>query len=196
MTADELINAYNSIRDKLIGYYTFLDVADRDTVQEILDGVVARLSVKLDSYDEANGASVTTWLHTCIRNAVISWLREHGKVIEVSLDEAEEHGEPVLIDTLTVEHRDFWIDVEKAIRMLPPTLSYVAYLNLIEGYSYQEIADMAGVTKMTIGNWMEKAVYTLRRVLNHYQPDKVYDGPLFKRYSPGKPGRPRKQAVS
>ena len=127
-------------------------VGDRQEAEELTQDVFVRAWEKLDSF--RGDSRFTTWLHRLTVNLVLQhrrtrgrrWAREQG-----TADPAQfgTHAPP--------ETPGKRIDLERAIRALPPKAQEVLILRDIEGFKYREVADMTGTAVGTVKAQVHRA---------------------------------------
>ncbi len=132
---------------------------DVHLAEELTQECYIRAFLKLDTF---RGDSLfTTWLHRVAINVVLGHLRSSGRRPELEGVEDENIGFPV------VENLDpqVAIDLERAISELPPRARTVFVLHDVEGYTHQEVADMADMAVGTSKAQLSRARRLLRKVL-------------------------------
>jgi RNA polymerase sigma-70 factor (ECF subfamily) len=63
--------------------------------------------------------------------------------------------------------RDIVIDLENALSELPPDLRNTLILHRRQGFTYQEIAEICGISKKTVEKQIGIALKKLRKLLNY-----------------------------
>jgi RNA polymerase sigma-70 factor (ECF subfamily) len=103
----------------------------------------------------------TTWLHRVAANVVLGHLRTSGRRPELDGVEDEDVDFPV------VERLDpqVTIDLDRAISGLPPRARTVFVLHDVEGYTHEEVANMADMAVGTSKAQLSRARRLLRKVL-------------------------------
>ena len=125
-------------------------------------------------WDRTKG-TVTTWIGTILRNAVVSYLRfrvNHPMVTAdsdlISTDGTIETVESQLVDyrlesEATARHReDLRQRLLEAIRHLPERARSILHMKM-DGLSHQQIAGRLGLSKSTIGYHYREAQLQLKR---------------------------------
>lgn len=137
---------------------------DRERARELLQDVYVRVWERLDSY--RGDAAFTSWLHRLTVNAVLAHLRaarRRGDRLEELPDDPE--------DAVTGDDGDEAmamadrLDLESAIRALPPAARRVFVLHDIEGYRHDEIATLTGNATGTIRAHLHRARKLLMEAL-------------------------------
>jgi len=132
------------------------------------------------------GTSCKAWLFRIMTNTYINqyrrWSREPYKV---DFDEIEEHSEHKIsgdaVATLDEAEREafdqvFSDEVRAAMESLPPYFRIVALLADVEGFSYQEIAEMIDVPIGTVRSRLSRARGMLQRRLLDYARERGLAG--------------------
>jgi len=116
-------------------------------------------------------ASLSTWLYRLTVNTVLMHLRTNRRKQREQPAENEE-----------LERVEGWIwtrpdgsvidriDLERAIRRLPPGYRAVFLLHDVEGYEHEEIADILGIAVGTTKSQLHKARLRLRKLLGRKSP--------------------------
>ena len=103
-------------------------------------------------------AAFSTWLHSIVRNVLISWSRRKSIV----------HFHSELVDDSArsaPDHPDLRMDLQRALADLPAGMRQVLLLHDVEGWTHQEIADSLGVAEGTSKSQLFKARAKLRDAL-------------------------------
>ncbi|HEY2805142.1 MAG TPA: RNA polymerase sigma factor [Gemmatimonadales bacterium] len=111
---------------------------------ELTQDVFIRAWDKLDTF--RGESAFGSWLHRLATNVVLGALRSERRRSEEPLehDESDESALPPL------EPRpDLGLDLDEAIRSLPPMARQVVVLHDIEGYEHAEIGAMLGIAEGT-----------------------------------------------
>jgi len=125
---------------------------DSDRATELVQDVFVRVWERLPSF---RGDSLfTTWLHRLTVNLVLQDRRSRGR------REARELGSADLDRFGRVARRAMpgtRVDLERAIAALPDKARRVLVLRDVEGYKYEEIARITGVTLGTVKAQIHRA---------------------------------------
>jgi len=125
---------------------------DADRAAELVQDVYVRVWERLSSF---RGESLfTTWLHRLTVNLVLQDRRSRGR------REAREVGSPDLERYGRTARRAMpgtRVDLERAIAALPDKARRVLVLRDIEGYKYDEIARITGVSLGTVKAQIHRA---------------------------------------
>jgi len=125
---------------------------DSDQATELVQDVFVRVWQKLPSF--RGESQFTTWLHRLTVNLVLQERRRRGR------REAREVGTADLERFGKVARRSMpgtRVDLERAIAALPPKARQVLVLRDVEGYKYDEIAQMTGVSLGTVKAQIHRA---------------------------------------
>jgi RNA polymerase sigma-70 factor (ECF subfamily) len=143
----------------------------RDAVQEVF------LKVMLKAGGFRPKALVSTWLYRIAVNHCLNVLRRRRLRRWVSLTPGEEDEGGAHLDPPEERadpHRELdarrqWLQVQRAIRGLPPSQRAVLVLARFEELSYKEIADTLGITLGAV----ESRLFRAMRALERAQEDAV-----------------------
>lgn len=125
---------------------------DSDRATELVQDVFVRVWEKLPSF--RGDSQFTTWLHRLTVNLVLQERRSRGR------REAREIGSADLERFGRAARRSMpgtRVDLERAIAALPDKARRVLVLRDVEGFKYDEIAQMTGVTLGTVKAQIHRA---------------------------------------
>ncbi len=132
------------------------------------------------------GTSCKAWLFRIMTNSYINQYRKRSREpCKVDFDEIEEHSEEKIVDegmTTSLEadpaafHQVFSDEVKAAIESLPPYFRIVALLADVEGFSYQEIAEILGVPIGTVRSRLSRVRGMLQKKLFGYARERGFGG--------------------
>jgi RNA polymerase sigma-70 factor (ECF subfamily) len=143
-------------------------MAGPEAADELTQDVFVRVWQKLGTF--RGEASFTTWLHRLAVNVIIERFRTLGTARERFLAD----GAPVLerMPAASTGRHDTRMDLEQAMKRLPPGARAVFVLHDIEGYRHDEIGTLLGVSVGTSKSQLHRARMTLRTRLNQ-APERV-----------------------
>lgn len=136
---------------------------DPARAEELTQDVYVQVWRKLGSF--RGDAAFTSWLHRVTVNVAYQRFRSERRRNRrtVPTDDPERHENP---DTMRAGARPgLGIDLERAIRSLPPGARSAFVLHDIEGYKHREIADMTGIAEGTSKAQLHRARRLLREAL-------------------------------
>lgn len=144
---------------------------DAEESQDIMQEVF--LQVYRTIGDFRGDASLSTWLHRITVNRSLNWKRRWArqfKWLHLSIDSTE--GQPAAepeSDLPSAEMRLANVQtrrqIDNALKMLPDQARTVFVLRELEGLSYEEIADVAGIKLGTVRSRLFHARKRLREIL-------------------------------
>ncbi len=168
----ELVNRYQSHVERLL-YHLAPDWSDRaDLNQEVWIRVYRNLH-KLQEVERFKG-----WLGRITTNLFYDELRKRKRHLPpLSLDapRALEDGDmewevpsemPNPVETLMSQ--EFYVELEHAIAELPEIFRTTIVLREIQGFSYEEIAEMTGTSLGTVKSRIARARHRLQKDLGSY----------------------------
>jgi RNA polymerase sigma-70 factor (ECF subfamily) len=143
--------------------------------QDLAQEAFIRVFRALRSIDPA--AHLDSWLHRIVTNLFIDMLRRRPKARVESLDEpvamrrggevareiADERAHP----EADVVDRQMDAEIQTALMALHPELRAVVVFSDIEGYAYEEIADMLRIPVGTVKSRLHRARRALQAKLAH-----------------------------
>lgn len=139
---------------------------DHDAEDVVQDAFLKAFMYR-DSFRGEGGGSARAWLLTIVRNTAFSWRRKiRPAQASTEFDEAVhseavagQHPEASLLQRATQEA------ITAALDQLPAEFREVIVLREIEGLSYQEISEVAGVPVGTVMSRLSRARSRLQRAL-------------------------------
>ncbi len=134
--------------------------ADSAEAEELTQDVFVRAWQKLASF--RGESRFTTWLHRLAVNLVLQDRRSKGRrrAKEESVGDLERYGSHARRAMPGTR-----VDLERAIAGLPPKARNVLVLRDIQGYKYDEIAELTGVSLGTIKAQIHRARALVREAL-------------------------------
>jgi len=144
--------------------YTHDTEATRECVQ---DGFF-KVFTKIDKY--GGDLSFEAWLKKIMVNTCID--RYRARLNEAATVEfTEVHDKLVLAETMINADAEYLLQL---VRRLPPAYQATFNLHAIEGYEYQEIADMLHVSVGSVKSNLFKARRLLKEMLTNQQLETAY----------------------
>lgn len=137
-------------------------VNDRTYAEELTQDVFVRAWDKLSLF--RGEAAFGTWLHRLAVNVVLNARKTEGR--RRVRFEAEGEEIETVPQSAAVSAPGASIDLDAAIRLLPPGARRVFILHDVEGYKHEEIADMLGITAGGSKAQLHRARHLLRETLN------------------------------
>ncbi|MFQ5679031.1 MAG: RNA polymerase sigma factor [Gemmatimonadota bacterium] len=133
--------------------------ADRRRAEELTQDVFVRCWEKLSTF--RGESRFSTWLYRLAANLALDERRARGREGRLAQAAAEERlsarsQEPPYGERL---------DLERAVAALPRGARIVVVLHDIEGYRYEEIAEMTGVALGTVKSQIHRGRRLLREML-------------------------------
>ncbi|HZE12464.1 MAG TPA: sigma-70 family RNA polymerase sigma factor [Chthoniobacterales bacterium] len=118
-------------------------------------------------FDGFRGGDARAWLLKIVRNTVYTWLQRRRSSEQVFEDEDEiELLEDVSVNPGQLLERNATIElVRAAIAQLAPEFREAIVLREMEGFSYKEIAEIAGVRIGTVMSRLARGRRELQRIL-------------------------------
>jgi RNA polymerase sigma-70 factor (ECF subfamily) len=170
--------------------FIFRFLGNRETAEEVFQEVFIKLHRAADRY-QPNG-KFSTWLYTITRNQCVDTFRRRRLRDAISLDSsAREDGTPlgdtipsgdIPPDVLSSAH-EIQTVLELALEKLNADQREVFLLREKEGFKFEEIAEMTGVSVNTVKSRMRYALEGLKRTLKksrfrellQYQKETAHD---------------------
>ena len=134
-------------------------MAGPEAADELTQDVFVRLWQKLATF--RGESSFTTWLHRLAVNVIIERFRTLGTARERFIADGEAILDGLPASTMPGRY-DAAMDLETAMKRLPPGARAVFVLHDVEGYRHEEIGQMLGVSIGTSKSQLHRARMTLR----------------------------------
>ena len=119
------------------------------------------------SFDRFRGGDGKAWLLAVVRNTCYTWLKQHrGRAAPAAFDETiHGKGDESMDPQRQLERRGTQQLLREALEELPEEFREVVVLREMEGYSYKEIAVIAGIPLGTVMSRLTRARERLQRCL-------------------------------
>lgn len=136
-------------------------VVDQATAKDVLQESFIRIFKYIRNFEP--GGSFEAWMRKITVRCSLDWLnKRHLKFETVFLDDfPQESNEPIIYGQFEIE------EIITLIQELSPALRSVFNLNVIEGYSHIEIAEMLQISESTSRANLARARKILQHKLNH-----------------------------
>jgi RNA polymerase sigma-70 factor, ECF subfamily len=129
-------------------------VRNGDDAEDIVQEAFTRA---LQYFDGFHGGDARAWLLRIVRNTSYRWLQKNRARQPVEFDEAT-HAIPEASspETLMLQNADGQL-IEQALKALPTRFREVLVLRELQGLTYKEISDVAGVPIGTVMSRLSRA---------------------------------------
>lgn len=151
-------NIYRDYHSKVLGYIRS-KINNLQDSEDLAADVFVKVYEKYDSFDNTK-ASVSTWIFTITRNAVIDYFRTSKDYDEVP--------ETIAADTSVEDevcNNDMLDSLAKALRNLDERERDIIVMRYYEGVSLKDIADKMGISYAYVRVLQKKALQALRDYL-------------------------------
>ena len=145
---------------------------DRSTADELTQETCLRAFRAFDHFQE--GTNYRAWVFRIMKNLCLDLLRRRARSPLVSVGE---ESDPALLLAPETEgphaqliRKRFREDLDSSIKKLRPEIRLVVSLALLEGFTYQEIAEIAGCPIGTIRSRISRGRQQLQQDLKDYVP--------------------------
>lgn len=135
-------------------------VRNAHDAEDIVQDACLRALKYFAGFRGEEGTSARAWLLTIVRNTAHSWHKRHRPdALTTEFDETE-HSDAVVHD-----HPDAKETLARALERLAPEFREVIVLRELQGLSYKEISDVAGVPVGTVMSRLSRARSRLQEAL-------------------------------
>ncbi len=173
----EAFEALLSAYEKGVYNLAYRLVSDREDAMDIVQEVFLKAFQALPRF--RGDSRFSTWLHRVCVNACLDFLRKKQRTQTYSLDEPLKAGDP----STTREVRDDGVATEDAVETKSLSDEVLGALSRVDeahrtiviladvrGYSYQETADILGLSIGTVKSRLHRARNALRKCIHAEQP--------------------------
>jgi RNA polymerase sigma-70 factor (ECF subfamily) len=118
-------------------------------------------------FDAFRGVDARAWLLTIVRNACYTWLQQNRGHESTTMFDEEIHSDDsdsLNPATLALQSADQEL-IRYALDQLPVEFREVVMLRELEGFSYKEIADIAGIPSGTVMSRLARARERLKQAV-------------------------------
>ena len=149
---------------------------NREDAEDLVQETTTKAFSAFDRFEK--GTNFRAWIFKILTNTFINnYYRVRDRDKLPSLDEMEEESlfqpvfegispEQALLNTLTKE------DIQKAIDVIPIDFKSVVILNLVEGFSYKETAEILEIPIGTVMSRLHRGRKILQKLLWEYSSSK------------------------
>jgi len=117
---------------------------NQEDAVEVMQNGFLKVFKNIGSYDTSK-SSLFTWIHTIMVRTAIDFIRSNTRSI-VSIDWDDDTEPSIDPEVLTQKSAD---EILRFLKRLPTITALVFNLNVIEGYSHKEIAEMLKLSEGT-----------------------------------------------
>jgi RNA polymerase sigma-70 factor (ECF subfamily) len=116
-------------------------------------------------FDGFRGGDSRSWLLAIVRNSCYTLRRQHGREALVTEFDEELHSDDVEAADAALLRGAAQESLEEALRQLPNEFREVIVLRELQGLTYKEISEVAGVPVGTVMSRLARARQRLQRAL-------------------------------
>ena len=156
---EALVDLYKEYEEPIFRFIYFR-VSDRELAKDITQDVFAKF---LEVANKERITNLKAYLYRIAKNLVIDNYRKQGKQQMVSLDQTAE-----VKTILGKESMEAKIDLEiaiKAVDQLKPMWREIIILRLVEGFEYEDIADVLGKSENYIRVNLHRALNAVNEII-------------------------------
>lgn len=164
--------------EQVIYNFAYRIVKDEMAAEEVMQELFLRIWNQAENYDNSHG-KLTSWMFAITRNISIDHLRRRSsrtahQTIEsdhLNLIHAKETTEDIVEMRMIGEH------VKEALLGLNQDQQQVVDMIYYQGFTQQEVADLASIPLGTVKSRVRLAMKQLHQRLSHWgRRDRVHDG--------------------
>jgi RNA polymerase sigma factor (sigma-70 family) len=154
MTIAEYNHSVGEYADRL---YRFVlkNIRDASTAQDIIQDTYEKLWIK---HESVTYSKVRSYLFTAAYHTLIDYTRKSKKLVEIEL----------MNNSLTEPANGFFDlkkNLDQALEKLPDIQRAVILLRDYEGYSYEEIGEVTGLTESQVKIYIYRSRMALRKLI-------------------------------
>jgi RNA polymerase sigma-70 factor, ECF subfamily len=171
---DAFRSLFERHKDRVYSVALYFFGGDEATAADVTQQVFLKLFTRIGQFK--GEAEFTTWLYRLTTNACVDEQRKRRRVQQFG--EGFELNEPRERRTQeeSVARAEVKRSVEQAVAALKPKLRVVMLLKYFEEMSYEEIADVLGLSKGTVASRLNRGHKALARRLGHLRGGLVREG--------------------
>ncbi len=140
--------------------YALHFIRDRETARDVVQDTFLQLCRQKE--DQVR-PKLPAWLFTVCRNRAIDFGRKEKRMKTSTDDLPVDRADPGPNPAAVVETQDVFETVLRHVIQLPQREQELLQLKFEAGLSYQEMADVTGLSKTNVGFLLHKAVSALRQ---------------------------------
>ena len=161
MESSELARFEAAVLPHLDAAYTLARYLTRNAhdAEDVVQDACLRALKYFDGFRGDGGTSARAWLLTIVRNTAFTWRRRHRADARATEFDETQHSK------VDVDDRPDRELLARALDRLAPEFREVIVLREIEGLSYKEIGDVAGVPVGTVMSRLSRARARLQETL-------------------------------
>ncbi len=110
------------------------------------------------------------WLTTIVRNVALKYIEKKKRTDITPLTILSQNDERLTDRSTSAELSANLRDITEAVNKLPDGYSKVFRMNVIEGFSHKEIAEMLGIEPHSSSSQLSRAKTLMRKLLDHKLP--------------------------
>lgn len=139
-------------------------IKDAQTAENIVQNVFVKIWTNRDSLTIKS--NVKLYLYTAVRNQALNYINQESKVVTLE-------GVSDYVDIHTTTPEEEYIDeemktaVHEAIDKLPEQCRHIYMMKRYDDLSYNEIAEIKGISVNTVKTQMKRALKSLHKYLAH-----------------------------
>lgn len=146
-----------------VSAYVFGKIQNRADAEDLVSDIFVKLYDKLDTFDSTK-ASLSTWIYTVTRNAVVDFYRSHRQTLEFS-DYMNPEVEELVDETKADE--DQLEQLADALEQLNQKERDLVLLHYYKGYTLKVVAQMMGMSYINAKVIHAKALSQLRTFMEN-----------------------------
>jgi len=156
-----VLKAVLPIKDKLYRYALRI-VGNKMTAEDVVQEVLIKVWQKKEDLEKVDNKEA--WCMTVTRNLALDKLRRN-KVRHDDVDDHRDISDDNMSPYRSLQSDDTMSLIKEAMNQLPKAQQQVIHLRDIEGYKYQEIAEITGFSLDKVKVYLHRARITLRHKL-------------------------------
>jgi RNA polymerase sigma-70 factor (ECF subfamily) len=162
MQIKELIEILTPYKNKMFRY-AFSIVGNRYEAEDVVQEAIIKIWKRMDKFSEIDNKEA--WVITIVRNLSIDKVRAKKKKQTSDINDYYHISDNSPAPDITLEQKDAVIKVAEIMESLNETQREIITLRDIEGYTYQEIADIMELKVDQVKVYLFRARKILREKL-------------------------------
>ncbi len=161
MRKQDFAKFYENNVDRVYRFVFFRVGRNKELAEDLVADIFTKALSHFHAYDPAQSKSA--WLYTIARNHVSNFFRDRREEVDVedvTFSLSAKH------ESVHKERREAELEIEKALNGLSREDRQIVTLKHLEGYSYQEMAELLGRTPDALKVATHRAVQKMKSVLS------------------------------
>ena len=155
---------FEAYKDRVFSI-AFYSLGDETAAGDVTQQIFLKLMTRIGQF--RGDSEFTTWLYRLVVNSCLDERRRQRRFLPVADFDQMSSADNRRLQETSYARREIAGSVREAISGLKPKMRLPILLKYIEGLSYDEIAEVLGCSKGTVGSRLNRAHKALAKRLGH-----------------------------